>query len=91
MLIKLRNVTFIFFGILLIFELLCTIINLIILEKSVLYDKIDESSDKLIFLNIITSSTGAFINISSLLIIIIFGIHSLYFKVKFKLALYVIL
>jgi len=91
MLTKIRNLTFIFFGILIILELISALINFIILEKSFNFDKKDEITDKIISLNIITSSSGIIINVLSLMIIAIFGVHSLYFKVKFNLALYLIL
>ncbi len=91
MFIRLRNLTFIFFGILIILELISILINLIILEKSLIYNKNDEKTQKIMGLNILTSCSGITIDLFSLIIILIFGVHSLYFKVKFKLALYLIL
>lgn len=88
---NLRCITFLFFGVLFLIEFACAMINTIILEKSVFYPKIDESTEKIITINILTSSSGIFVNFLSLIIISVFGIHSLYFKVKFKLALYMIL
>ena len=89
--LNLRKITFVLFGILLIFELICGIINFLILEKSILYPKTDESTDRIIFFNELTAGTGIFINILSIILITSFGLHSLYFKEKFKLALYLIL
>jgi len=91
MLIKLRNFTFAFFAALIVIELTCAMINLIILEKSIFYKDESEAFIKINTLNIIMSCSGAFISLLSLIIIIVFGVHALYFKVKFKLVLYMIL
>lgn len=91
MIIDLRCITFLFFAFLFLLEFTCSMINTIILEKSIFYPKIDESTQKIITINIITSLSGIFVSLVSLIIVSIFGIHSLYFKVKFKLGLYLIL
>lgn len=88
---KTRNLTFIFLFTLIILELLCLIFNIIVLEKSCTYNISDDKSDDIINLNIITSLIALMINITSIPIIMIFGLHSLYFKEKFKLALYLLL
>jgi hypothetical protein len=84
-----RIITFVLLGLLFIFEIFCLIFNLIIFRKSCDY-KYNETTKEIISINILLSSIGIFINTINIFIIFFYGLHSLYFKIKYKINLYLI-
>jgi hypothetical protein len=84
-----RIITFILLGLLFIFEIFCLIFNAIIFKKSCDY-KSNETTKEITSLNILTSSIGIFINTINIFIIFFYGLHSLYFKIKYKIKLFLI-
>ncbi len=85
-----RIISYSLLTILLIIEIICFFVNIIIFKKSTDYTK-TPGTEKILSINILTSLLGIFINFLSLIVIIYYGIHSLYFKIKFKLNLFLIL
>ena len=87
----LRIITFILFIILILLEIISLTINILILTNCFFLDFQHETIRKIKTFNIITSFSGMILNILGIINIIVFGNHSLYFKEKFKLSLYLIL
>lgn len=85
-----RNITFALLILMIISEILSIVFNVIIMTKSFLYEITDEKTDDIISINIMTTTLGILLETGSILIMI-FGIHSLYFKEKTKLVLFLIL
>lgn len=86
----LRNLNFCLLNILILLEVSTIVLYFIILVNTLKYEKKDEEKeDSYIYLNSILSIFSISLSMVSIWVIIVYGVHALYFKIINRLRYYI--
>ena len=85
----LRNVDFMFMIALIVLEMTTLVLYFLILGNTFDLDRTTDAINDAYFMNLLNSVLSIFLEVTAIWVIIVFGIHSLYFKVIQRLILYI--